>query len=51
MLHGENSLGEGVRRVAGNDRHPLLKNDRTRVQVVVHEMNSGAALGRIARPG
>src|SRR6187402_3286707 len=44
MLNGQNAAGEAVGGVARQNRHPLLKDHRTRVEISVHKMNSGAAL-------
>ena len=43
MLDRQDAAGEAVGGVAEVNRDFLLKDDRPRVQILVHEMNSGAA--------
>ena len=38
----QDALRERLRRVAGPHGHGLLRDDGTRVQILVHNMNSGA---------
>ena len=45
VLDLEDARRQRVRRIAFHHRHGLLQHHRTGIEVLVHEMNSGAALG------